>query len=79
MKWRTLQPTISVQVTGVSHILGSVQMVSHKLDVCASRERKLLQDQVQLSIGAKVQLLVGIGIAQGSGKIPYTCNYLIVD
>ena len=56
MKWRTLQPTISVQVAGVGHVLGSVQMVSHKLDICASRERKLLQDQVQLSIGAKVQL-----------------------
>ena len=60
MKWRTLQPTTIVQVAGVSHILGSVQMVSHKLEVCVSKERKLLQDQVQLGIGAKVQLSVGI-------------------
>ena len=36
--------------------LGSVQRVNHKLEVCASNERRLLQDQVQLSIGAKVQL-----------------------
>ena len=56
MKWRTLQPTTFVQVAGVNHVLGSVQMVSHKLKVCASKERKLLQDQVQLRIGAKVQL-----------------------
>ena len=30
--------------------------VSYKLEVCASRERIILQDQVQLGIGAKVQL-----------------------
>ena len=41
---------------GVSHILGSMQRVSHKLEIWASRERRLLQDQVQLGIGAKVQL-----------------------
>ena len=56
MKWRTLQPTTSIQVAGVSHVLGSMQRVSHKLEVCASKERRLLQDQVQLGIGAKVQL-----------------------
>ena len=56
MKWRTLQPTTSIQVTGVSHVLGSVQMISHKLEICASSERRLPQDQVQLSIGVKVQL-----------------------
>ena len=56
MKWRTLQPIIFVQVAGVSHVLGSMQRVSHKLEVCALRERRLLQDQVQLGIGANVQL-----------------------
>ena len=30
--------------------------VSHRLKICASKERRLLQDQVQLSIGMKVQL-----------------------
>ena len=44
MKWRTLQPTTSVQVTGVSHVLGSMQRISHKLEVCASTEKSLLQD-----------------------------------
>jgi len=51
-----LQPTTSVQVAGFSHVLGSVQRVSHRLKICVSRERRLLQDQVQLGIGAKVQL-----------------------
>ena len=36
--------------------LGSMQSVSHKLEVYASRERMLLQDQIQLGIGAKGQL-----------------------
>lgn len=56
MKWRTFQPTTFVQVTGVNHVLGSVQRVSHKLEVYASKERRLLQDQVQLDIEAKIQL-----------------------
>ena len=30
--------------------------VSHKLEICATKERSLLQDQVQLNIGVKVQL-----------------------
>jgi len=51
-----LQPTTSVQVAGISHILGSMQRVSHRLEICASKERILLQDQVQLGIGVKVQL-----------------------
>ena len=55
MKRRTLQSTTSVQVAGVSHVLGSMQMISHKLEVCASKEGRLLQDQIQLGIGAKVQ------------------------
>ena len=33
-----------IQVAGVSHVLGSVQRVSHRLEICASRERRLLQD-----------------------------------
>ena len=42
-------------------------------------ERRLPQDQVQLGIKAKVQLWVGIlGQARVVGKIPYTCNHLIV-
>ena len=36
--------------------LGSMQRVNHKLEVYASRERMLLQDQIQLGIKAKVQL-----------------------
>ena len=49
-----------IQVARISHILGSVQRVSHKLKICVSRERRLLQDQVQLDIEAKVQLQIGI-------------------
>ena len=49
-----------IQLAGVSHVLGSMQRVSHRLEICASKERRLLQDQVQLGIGAKVQLYVGI-------------------
>ena len=45
-----------IQVAEVSHVLGSVQRVSHKLGFYASRERRLLQDQVQLGIEVKVQL-----------------------
>jgi len=30
--------------------------VSHRLEICASKERRLLQDRVQLGIRAKVQL-----------------------
>ena len=41
---------------GVSHIIGSMQRVSHELEIWASRERRLLQDQVKLGIEAKVQL-----------------------
>ena len=56
MKWRTLQLTTINQVAGVSQVLGSVQRFSHRLEICASREGSLLQDQVQLGIEAKVQL-----------------------
>ena len=44
------------QVARISHILGSVQRVSHRLEICVSKERRLLQDQVQLGIGVNVQL-----------------------
>ena len=47
-----------VQIAGVSHVLRSVQRVSHRLEICASRERRLLQGQVQLGVRVKVQLLV---------------------
>ena len=40
MKWKTLQPTTFVQVTGVIHVLGSMQRVSHKLEVYASKGKK---------------------------------------
>ena len=30
--------------------------VSYRLKICATNERRLLQDQVQLGIGAKAQL-----------------------
>ena len=64
-----------IEVVGVS-----LQRVSHRLEICAIRERRLLQDQVQLGIEVKVQLQIGIlGQARVVGKIPYTCNCLIVD
>ena len=43
-----------VHVVGDSHVLGSVQMVSHKLKICALKERRI--PQVQLGIEVKVQL-----------------------
>ena len=45
-----------IQVARVSHILGFLQRVSQRLEICASSERRLLQDQVQLGIKAKIQL-----------------------
>ena len=45
-----------IESLGLVTYLGSMQRVTHKLEVCASRERGILQDQVQLDIGAKVQL-----------------------
>ena len=40
----------------------------------------LLQDQVQLGIEVKVQLQIGIsGQARVVGKIPYTCNQMIIN
>ena len=56
MKWKTLEPTTSIQVAGDSQILGSMQMVNHRLKICASKERRLIQDQFQLGIEVKVQL-----------------------
>ena len=40
MKRRTLQLTTSIQVARVSYVHESVQMVSHKLEVCASKGKK---------------------------------------
>ena len=56
MKWKTLQSTTLFKVVGVSHVLRPMQRVSHRLEIFALRERMLLQDQVQLGIGPKVQL-----------------------
>ena len=56
MKWKILQSTTSIQVAEVSHVLGFVWKVSHKLEIYALRERRLLQDQVQLGFEVKVQL-----------------------
>ena len=50
--------------------------ISHGLKIYASKKRRLLQDQIQLGIGAKVQLEVVFW--KGSGKSPYTCNFLII-
>ena len=47
------------------------------MEICATKERRLLQNQVQLGIGEKAQLYFGIG--QGSDKILHTCNRLIID
>ena len=41
-------------VAGVSHILGFMQSC-HQLEICA-KQRRLLQDQIQLGIKVKVQL-----------------------
>ena len=30
-----------IQVVGVNHVLGSAQKVSHRLEICVSRERRL--------------------------------------
>ena len=51
--------------------------VGHRLEICATKEKRLLRNQVQLGIGENVQLYFGIG--QGSGKISHTCNRLIID
>ena len=69
-----------VQVTGVSHVLGFVQKGQSQIrDLCIKGENAL-QDQVELVIGVKVQLQVGVsGQTKVVGKIPYTCNRLIVD
>ena len=40
----------------VSYVLGSCKEVSHKLEIYATNERSLLQDQVQLGIEVKIQL-----------------------
>ena len=60
MKWRTLQQTTIIQVVGVSHVLDLCKKVSHILEICATKERRLLQYQVQLDIEAKVQQYVSI-------------------
>ena len=59
------------------HVLRSMKRLLQ--DLCI-KGRRLLQDQVQLGIGEKVQLQVGIsGYVRVVGKIPYTYNCLIVD
>ena len=45
-----------IQFAGVSHVLGSMQMVSHRLEICELKGRRLLQNQVQLGIRTIVQL-----------------------
>ena len=45
-----------IQVAGVSHVLGSMQIFSHRLEICALKGRRLLQNQVQLGIRTIVQL-----------------------
>ena len=41
---------------GVSHVLGSVQLVSHVLVSCAIERGIVTTEQVQLGIGVRVQL-----------------------
>ena len=50
-----------------------MRRVKHKLEIYALRERRLLQDQVQLGIEVKVQLYVGI-----SGKARVVVKFLIL-
>ena len=47
------------------------------MEICATKEKRLLRNQVQLGIGENVQLYFEIG--QGSGKISHTCNRLIIN
>ena len=69
-----------VQVAGVSHVLGSVQKGQSQIEDLCIKGENALQDQVELVIGVKVQLQVGVsGQTKIVGKIPYTCNRLIVD
>ena len=55
MNWRTLQPIIFL-VGDWSHVLGSVQLVSHVLGIHASKRGTVTTEQVQLGIGVRVQL-----------------------
>ena len=53
MKWRTLQPTTSIQFAEVNHVLESVQRVSHKLEVCASNGKKAITRSSQTGYWSK--------------------------
>ena len=67
MKWRTLQPNKIVQVAGVSHVLEFMQRVSHKLKVCASKEKNATTRLSPIRYWSKGSI-VGwyYGIGQGS-------------
>ena len=62
-----MQPTTSVQVVGVSHVLGFVQSVSHKLEVCALKGKKATTRSSPIGYWRKCST-VGwyFGIGQGS-------------
>ena len=65
-----MQSTTSFKVARLSHVLGFVQRVSHRLDICASRERRQLQDQVQLGMEVKLAAYVC------GPKLAYTGTFL---
>ena len=80
MKWRTLQPITTIQVAGVSHILGTCKGVSHRLEICTTNEKKATTRLSPIGYWSKSSS-VGwyFGIGQGSSKISHTCNRLIID
>ena len=67
MNWKTLQPTTSVQVAGVSHVLESMQRVIQKLEVCTLKGKKAITRLSSIGYWSKSST-VGwyFGIAQGS-------------
>ena len=68
LKQRTLQPTTINQVAGVSYVLGSVYAKKS-----TTRSSPIGYWSKGLTAGWYFR------IDQGSGKIPYTCNRLIID
>ena len=68
LKQRTLQPTTINQVAGVSYVLGSVYAKKS-----TTRSSPIGYWSKGLTAGWYFR------IDQGSGKIPHTCNRLIID
>ena len=80
MKWRTLQPTTIIQVAGISHVLGSMQRSKSQIGDLCIKGKKATTRSSSIGYWSKSST-VGwyFEIGQGSGKIPHTCNHLIID